>query len=539
MDTGSSSALQKEATLRNVELREFDNELRNLEFDSPAKQDATEYDIRDMDALGLVPTFKRRFKFIAMVGFCSTVVVGWQNTCTNFGFGLFDGGTGGIFWTFVFSLIASTFLYLTLFFQRLAANTRWGADIPFLLQAECAPIKARNLLSYITGWLLCIGWQTTAAGCGVIMGNLTKYCILLYWPDSTIIASQWFPTVLAIIFLLCGGLFNVYLTRKFAILEGIMLTIHWAAWIAIVVTLWVTSPRGKASEVLFTFTNSGGWPSGGVATLAGVLSAWSVFVGYDSSVHMTENAKDASKTIPFSMGIAFVIHAVLAFIMAITLIFCVGDVDAVVAETTLTPFVVIFRNATGSKAATVVMVTPIILTFWSALISQLATASRQLWAFARDGGVPWAHQLAPVHDFEVPRRAVWVSIAFTCCISLINFGPVVGFNAIVSLVIIAITSSYTICIATLIWRRCFGKPIPRERFSLGKPWGMIINIIALCCTAPLTVMVLFPPIPDPSAASMNWAILVFGVIALFSGIYYAVAGRKTFNPPMRKDECLR
>ncbi|KAK0822651.1 hypothetical protein LTR73_009152 [Friedmanniomyces endolithicus] len=101
------------------------------------------------------------------------------------------------------------------------------------------------------------------------MGNLTKYCILLYWPDSTIIASQWFPTVLAIIFLLCGGLFNVYLTRKFAILEGIMLTIHWAAWIAIVVTLWVTSPRGKASEVLFTFTNSGGWRSGGVATLAG------------------------------------------------------------------------------------------------------------------------------------------------------------------------------------------------------------------------------------------------------------------------------
>ncbi|KAK0301492.1 hypothetical protein LTR82_018300 [Friedmanniomyces endolithicus] len=101
------------------------------------------------------------------------------------------------------------------------------------------------------------------------MGNLTKYCILLYWPDSTIIASQWFPTVLAIIFLLCGGLFNVYLTRKFAILECIMLTIHWAAWIAIVVTLWVTSPRGKASEVLFTFTNSGGWRSGGVATLAG------------------------------------------------------------------------------------------------------------------------------------------------------------------------------------------------------------------------------------------------------------------------------
>ena len=94
-----------------------------------------------------------------------------------------------------------------------------------------------------------------------------------------------------------------------------------------------------------------------------------------------------------------------------------------------------------------------------------------------------------VHDFEVPRRAVWVSIAFTCIIALINFGPVVGFNAIVSLCIIAITSSYTICIAALIWRRFFGKPIPKERFSLGR-WGLVINLLALACTAPLTILVL-------------------------------------------------
>lgn len=64
-----------------------------------------------------------------------------------------------------------------------------------------------------------------------------------------------------------------------------------------------------------------------------------------------------------------------------------------------------------------------------------------------------------------------------------------GFNAIVSLTIIAITFSYSFCLAALIWRRFFGKPIPRERFTLGR-WGLIINIIALACTAPLTVLVL-------------------------------------------------
>lgn len=93
---------------------------------------------------------------------------------------------------------------------------------------------------------------------------------------------------------------------------------------------------------------------------------------------------------------AFGTNAALAFIMAVTLIFCVGDVDAVTAETSLTPFVVIFYNSTKSKAGTVVMVLPVILTFWSALVSQMATASRQLWAFARDGGIPWASHLAPV-----------------------------------------------------------------------------------------------------------------------------------------------
>lgn len=175
-----------------------------------------------------------------------------------------------------------------------------------------------------------------------------------------------------------------------------MLSIHWAAWLAIIVTLWVTSPRGKASEVLFTFTNGGGWANAASATLVGVLTAWSVFVGYDSSVHMTENARDASKTIPISLLTAFGTNAVLAFLMAVTLIFCVGDVNAVVAETSLTPFVAIFYNSTQSKAGTVVMVLPVIITFWSALVSQLATASRQLWAFARDGGVPGAAWLAPV-----------------------------------------------------------------------------------------------------------------------------------------------
>ena len=102
---------------KDVELRALDDEIRNLEFDrdhNPAKEYATAHDLRDMDALGLTPTFRRRFKFVAMVGFSSTVVVGWQNLMATFSFALYNGGTGGLFWGLIFSMVAMTFIYLTL-----------------------------------------------------------------------------------------------------------------------------------------------------------------------------------------------------------------------------------------------------------------------------------------------------------------------------------------------------------------------------------------------------------------------------------------
>ena len=184
---------------------------------------------------------------------------------------------------------------------------------------------------------------------------------------------------------------------------------------------------------------------------------------------------------------SFAFNALLAFIAAITLIYCAGDTNSLFANPNQAPFVQLFLNSTQSKAATVIMVVPIILCFYSALISEVATASRQLWSFARDGGLPFGDFLEPVWDLETPRRSVWTTVALSFCFACINFGPVVGFNAIVSLVSVALTFSYSITIFCTICRRLGGAPIPRERFTLGR-WGLIVNIIALCCVLPVTVL---------------------------------------------------
>lgn len=239
----------------------------------------------------------------------------------------------------------------------------------------------------------------------------------------------------------------------------------------------------------------------------------------------------------------------LAFIAAVTMIFCLGDIDSVLES--FSPFVQIFLNSTGSKAGSVLLTVPMILSFVSALITEVATASRQLWSFARDGGLPVGHLLVPVSplalsaatnhmpditqvpDAETPRRAVWATISLSFCICCINFGPVVGFNAIISIVTCALSFSYSVTIGCTIWRRYFGRQLPQERFNLGATGGPV-NIIALCCCLPVTVLTLFPSVPNPTPDYMNWAILVFGFVTLVALVNYIFSGRTRFNPPIRK-----
>ena len=128
------------------------------------------------------------------------------------------------------------------------------------------------------------------AGCGVIIGNLIKYCIVLYYPDSAAYNSQWFPTLLAVAAIVFAALFNIYCATSLPLMEGVILLVHFAGWAAVIVTLWVTSPRADAYTTLMTFSNGGGWSSEGASALIGVLTPLSALCGYDSSVHMSESS---------------------------------------------------------------------------------------------------------------------------------------------------------------------------------------------------------------------------------------------------------
>jgi choline transport protein len=91
-----------------------------------------------------------------------------------------------------------------------------------------------------------------------------------------------------------------------------------------------------------------------------------------------------------------VLNASLAFLMAVTLIFTIGDIEAVLATPTGQPFIQIIYNATQSVGATNTMVTIVIILLTACAVSELATASRQIWSFARDQGLPASTWLSRV-----------------------------------------------------------------------------------------------------------------------------------------------
>lgn len=83
-------------------------------------------------------------------------------------------------------------------------------------------------------------------------------------------------------------------------------------------------------------------------------------------------------------------------VMIITMAFCVGDIDEVLASQTGFAFIQVFLNATGSVSAATGMTCVIMIMQFCAAISNVATTSRQIYSFARDNGLPFSSFFAQV-----------------------------------------------------------------------------------------------------------------------------------------------
>jgi choline transport protein len=296
--------------------------------------------------------------------------------------------------------------------------------------------------------------------------------------------------------------------------------------------MWVLGPRSKASEVFGSFQDNAGWGSIGLSCLIGQLAPIFSLLGSDAATHMSEELRDASHTLPRAMIWTAIVNSFLGLAMLITFCFCLGDVTSVLGTPTGQPHIQIMYNATQSVggATALASITTIMAVF--GCVNNVATCSRQLFAFARDHGVPGGAFLSHVRPgWDIPLNSVLVSFSVSIALSMINIGSTVAFNSIASLGTCALLSSYIISISCMFLKRWRKETLLPSKFSLGKA-GIWINGISVVYLGMAFLFAFFPTFPHPKPDVMNWNILIYGVVVIFSLVYFFFKGRKMYEGPV-------
>lgn len=151
--------------------------------------------------------------------------------------------------------------------------------------------------------------------------------------------ERWHGTLLAIA-LVCVSLFiNTLLAKVLPAIQAIILVLHVCGFVAILVPFWVFSPHAPADRVFTEFNDGGDWRSKGLATLVGILSPFVSLIGPDAAVHISEEVRNASKTIPRIMLATLIGNGSFGFVMLVTLCFCIGNLQEVLTTLLGYPFI--------------------------------------------------------------------------------------------------------------------------------------------------------------------------------------------------------
>ncbi|KAF2096693.1 putative amino acid transporter [Rhizodiscina lignyota] len=501
------------------------------ELDDVAKEGFTQNDQRDMQRMGKSQQFRRNFKLITTIGFTTCVMGTWEILLTANTQGLVAGGLSGLFWSLCWAYIGQFFIVLSLAEMAAMAPTAGGQ---YHWVSEFAPRSSQRFLSYCSGWLSAISWQSIIALDSYLVGVIIQSLIVIN--NDSYVPKRWQATLLIWASVIGMGMFNVVAAKRLHLIEGFFAILHVLAFFPIIIVLLVmTTPKQTGSEVFTSFTDNGaGWPNTGLATLVGQVSCLFVVLGSDSVAHMAEEVSEASITVPRAMIWSYLLNVPFTFGLLLTYLFCIGNVSDAVSSPTGFPFIYVFQNATNSVSSTTGMTVVILILLVIITISAMASTARQSFAFARDHGLPFSTWLSKVDTrFHIPVNSVIFTCLFTMVISLINIGSTVAFNAMLSLSTVALMATYLVSIGCVTLKRIRGEALPQSRWTLGRA-GMPVNVIALVYAVWAFFWSFWPNAHDINATNFNWACVLFVGLMLISAVLYVTYARGKYEGPVVK-----
>ncbi|KAK4556140.1 hypothetical protein LTR86_006837 [Recurvomyces mirabilis] len=483
----------------------------------------TDADLRDMKRLGKKQEFKRNFSFWSTLGFVSIYMATWEFVLVSLSVGLANGGFAGLFWCFITTVICYGFVVASLAEMESMAPTSGGQ---YHWVSEFAPPQYQRVLSYASGWMSTLGWLASVASSVYVCGTQIQAMVNVLQPD--VVMEPWKITLIMFAIIGITIIFNTYGASILPSLEIASLIGHIAGFFVVMIALLVLCPKNSAYDVFVHFEANGGW-SPGPAYLVSQVTIIYCNLGSDSVVHISEEVEDASLVVPRCMFWSFIYNTVIGIVMLIVMLFCIGPLEDVVNSDV--PYLLLFNN-TGSPALSLVLNVIVFLLVYAGNITALATCAREMWAFARDKGLPFSGWIGKMdRKWSIPFNSVYATSAACVVLALIQLGSTVAFNIIVSLSVLGLMSTYMISIGCVFHRRISGQPLPHARWSLGR-YALWINGFALFYSFFLLIFCCFPSYLPVDASSANWAPVVWLAVIIIAVIVYITYGKKHYTAPV-------
>lgn len=279
------------------------------------------------------------------------------------------------------------------------------------------------------------------------------------------------------------------------------------------------NPAGNGASMLYVF-------------VLGLLLPLYTITGYDASAHTAEETKGAALSVPRGIVSAVIWSSLIGWVMVCAIILAIPDMTVGATQ----GFGVFFAtmDAILPEVLKDIIYLGVLITQLLCGLATVTSASRMLYAFARDDGMPLGSKaLASVSPrYRTPVTSIWtatiLSIAYVVAVSLI---PVAG-GADFSLYFMVVNSTLVFLFLSFII------PIVAGMMAYGTakwpnpgPWAMPAGLFKLVCALSVVGMgiIFFAAVQFPNDKVL-WIVLGFLVLAVV--LWFALENRRFQGPPI-------
>ncbi len=262
--------------------------------------------------------------------------------------------------------------------------------------------------------------------------------------------------------------------------------------------------------------------------LNGLILSMFTFTGYDASAHLSEETRDPERRAPFGILSAVVVSAIAGYALLVALTLSIRDLDAVTKSDHAALF--ILETVLGPRGGKMGLALAIIA-MWFCGLSSITSASRTLYAFSRDGGLPFSEKLAKVSTrFRTPANAAMViAIAAFVLTVMTTLASESAFVIVAQVATMGLYVSYALPIALGVVARRRGSWKRRGPFSLGKA-STVVASVAVLWTGFVLVVGALPP-------NLLAGGILLGSLAAMAALWQLFA-KKRFTGPRVNLEAL-